>query len=76
MTDREFLCEYPFGRDGARWALSIFAADEGEALARLKAVGAYGVVLGVCHGRIRGDVPGAGVFVRLLAAFRNWRGRP
>lgn len=67
---RDYLCSYPFGRDGAQYCIIIKARSAEEAHDRLKAIGGWGVVDGELVARIKAR-PGAGVLVRLLVALRN-----
>lgn len=67
---RDFLCSYPFGRDGSQYCITVRARSAEEAADRLKAMGGWGTVDGELVARIKA-VPGAGILVRLLVALRN-----
>ena len=69
-ANREFLFTYRFG--GSEWGISIFAADPAEAREKIKSV-ALARYDGECSMKIPAVIPGAGIFVRLLTWWRNWR---
>lgn len=77
MSDqwKDYLCSYPFGRNGAQWSLTIRARSEAEALERLKAIGGWGTVDGQLMATIPA-YPGAGLFVRAFVWLRNLFRRP
>lgn len=64
---KRFLCEYPY--QGDRWGFEIYAIDEADAKARLKAIG-WGEVSGQLMATIPGWVPspliGAFIWVQNL----------
>lgn len=68
MSEKPFLCEYPFG--GSRWGFTIMAKDHADAEARLKAIG-WAVVLGELGMTLPGWVPLP--IVKLICWWRNRR---
>lgn len=77
MADTEWprwACSYRFGRDGAEYCITIPARSAEEAADRLRAIGAWGKVDGELMMTIPA-VPGGGLLVRAIAAFRNLRHR-
>lgn len=63
MRDKEFLFEYGFS--GARWGISIFAADEAEAREKIRAVG-----FAQYKGEVIAKIP-AGPVGRLIAWWKS-----
>lgn len=58
--------------DGISWSIEIRASSADDAMRRLRRAAAYGTYDGVLQATIPA-VPGAGVFVRAITWWRNWR---
>jgi hypothetical protein len=69
-ADKNWLVEYRF--NGEAFVLTVWAKTQPEAKAKLFNAAAYGIVKGEVQA-ILPAVPGAGLLVRLISWWKNWR---
>lgn len=66
-----YLLDYPF--EGKTYSIEIWAESLDDARARLNAIQNYGIIEGG-PAIVIPAVPGAGLLVRLICWWNNWRG--